>query len=654
MNGTQTIQINRCIHCMADLEGVDSVVCPKCGGDVKNTDQPDFCLRPFSILHGKYLVGAMLGQGGFGITYVGLDLLLETKVAIKECYPGNLATRNSTMSNRLQWNSGLTRDMQWKAHCASFLREARKMAKMKNIPEVVRVLDTFEENDSAYIVMDFVDGITLKQWLEKNGIVTPEKCLEIMRPVMTALQNVHKQGFIHRDISPDNIMIQPDGSLRLLDLGAAKEVTDSNNANKSALVTKTGFSPLEQYAESGRIGPWTDVYALCATMYYCMTGKMITSAPDRIYGSDLKFEKKHFVSQLPKEMEKALMDGLALDYRERIQSIAELAERLQPKPEPAPVPDETKKSKKSKKNGDNYSANGEDNQDNNTSEKKKSSTDAAKKKTRLKIITTVICLVLTAGIFAGLGWYFIEHPPYSLPGEEERETYYMRYYDDRSPFSELNDDYIIKSVTFKDSLGGKPKDAITVDHKESIFAWVDGTEMIVASEGYIATYNAKNMFRGFTNLERVSFNGNLDISHATSTECMFFDCKSLRSVDFDGMWTDRLTSMKYMFAGCSSLRTVFLNSLGTSKVKDMSYMFRNCTTIKSINLSTFNTESLESVIGMFYNCSSLEKLDISNFTLPEEEENCVSMFSGCDALSRENSNIPEEYVELVERYANGY
>ena len=639
---------------MADLEGVDSEVCPRCGSDVKSTDQPAFCLRPFSILHGKYLVGAMLGQGGFGITYVGLDLLLETKVAIKECYPGNLATRNSTMSNRLQWNSGLTRDMQWKAHCASFLREARKMAKMKNIPEVVRVLDTFEENDSAYIVMDFVEGITLKQWLEKNGIVTPEKCLEIMRPVMAALQNVHKQGFIHRDISPDNIMIQPDGSLRLLDLGAAKEVTDSNNANKSSLVCKTGFSPLEQYAENGKIGPWTDVYALCATMYYCMTGKTVTSAPDRIYGSELKFEKKHFVSPLSKEMEKTLMDGLALDYRDRIQSIAELAERLEPKPEPAPVPSDVvkapKKPKKSKKNDDDPSDNGEAKPEGNTQEKKVLITGAAKKKTRVKIITTVICLALTAGIFAGLGWYFIEHPPYSLPGEEERETYYMRYYDDRSPFSELNDAYVIKSVTFRDTLGGKPKDAITVDHKESIFAWVDGTEMIVASEGYIATYNAKNMFRGFTNLERVSFNGNLDISHATSMECMFFDCKSLRSVDFDGMWTDRLTNMKYMFAGCSSLRTVFLDSLGTYKVKDMSYMFRNCSNIKSINLSTFNTESLESVIGMFYNCSSLEKLDIGSFALPEEEKNSVSMFFGCDSIDREKSNIPDGYLELLNRY----
>ena len=332
----ETIQINRCVCCMADIPA-GAVFCPHCGKNPLTVDQPAYCLRPFSILRGKYMVGRMLGRGGFGITYVGWDMALEAKVAIKECYPGSLAVRDGSVSNLLQWDTSLAHDGQWRASCESFLREARKMAKIRDVSEVVRVLDTFEENNTAYIVMDFVEGITLKEWLEKNGALTPDGCIELLRPLMTTLSQIHQQGIIHRDISPDNIMIRADGSIKLLDLGAAKELTPQHS-HHSLLVTKNGFSPVEQYTESGKIGPWTDVYALCATLYYCMTCKTVPPALDRLDDPlPLQFRREDFKEPLPEAMEAALLAGLAIRAADRTQSVDELLRQLESGGAPEPV-----------------------------------------------------------------------------------------------------------------------------------------------------------------------------------------------------------------------------------------------------------------------------------------------------------------------------
>lgn len=340
----ETIKINRCIHCMKDLEDSNTPFCPECGKPVQTVTQPSCCLRPNSILRGKYLVGRMLGQGGFGITYIGLDLALDTKVAIKECYPMTMASRDCSVSNRLQWNTRMTENDLWRQGCDNFLKEARKMAKMRDIPEVVRVQDTFEENNTAYIVMDFVEGITLKQWLEQNGIMQPQSCVDMLRPLITALGSLHQQGFIHRDISPDNIMVQPDGHLRLLDMGAAKELT-TQDQHMSQLVTKQGFSPIEQYAENGDIGPWTDIYAMCATICYCLTGKPIPSAIDRLDSDGLVLP-----ADLPEPLAAALTAGLAVDAKKRIRSADELLQRLDgKKSKPDPKPPKEKGAAKGKK-----------------------------------------------------------------------------------------------------------------------------------------------------------------------------------------------------------------------------------------------------------------------------------------------------------------
>ena len=321
------MEVNRCLNCMEETE---DAVCPKCGFNYyKIFEQPPMVLNPGTILDGRYLVGKMIGQGGFGMTYIGFDLLLNIKVCIKEYYPMGNVSRDNSVSNMIYWNYTTNQEEQWKEGCESFLKEARKMAKLDSIPGIVRVRDTFYENQTAYIIMDFIEGKTLKQHLFEMGTQDYVTCINMLAPMMKSLSRVHGQGLIHRDISPDNMMVTKDGSLMLLDLGAAKDVSNSREG-MSQLVTKRGFSPAEQYMESGSVGPWTDVYAFCATMYYCMYGKLIPEAMERLMQDTLTFPPFPNGTELPEDVKETFTDGMAVLAENRIQSMDELLARLAP------------------------------------------------------------------------------------------------------------------------------------------------------------------------------------------------------------------------------------------------------------------------------------------------------------------------------------
>lgn len=319
------MQVKHCINCMEEIEGE---FCSSCGYNQNSSDvQPQTALKCNTVLHGRYLVGRVLGQGGFGITYIGFDLLLNIKVAIKEYFPLGAVSRDNQTSNLLHWHSSSGREEQWKDGCESFLKEARKMAKIDSITGIVRVRDTFYENQTSYIVMDFIEGITLKQFLLSNGPMNYAQCIQMLSPLMNSLCRVHQNGLIHRDISPDNIMIHNDESLKLLDLGAAKDIS-VNKEGVSQLVTKRGFSPAEQYMESGSVGAWTDVYAFCATMYYCIYGKVIPDAMERVMQDSLTFPVTPLGETLPEDVARTLKDGLAVREEDRIRSMDELLARL--------------------------------------------------------------------------------------------------------------------------------------------------------------------------------------------------------------------------------------------------------------------------------------------------------------------------------------
>lgn len=319
------MEIKRCIGCMEDMGNASGVFCPHCGyNNSESTPKQPYAMQPNTLLHGRYLVGRVLGQGGFGITYIGFDMVLNLKVAIKEYFPMGSATREGN-SSTLRWNSMNSTEQRQEAY-ESFLKEARKTAKLDQVAAIVRVRDTFYENETAYIIMDYVEGTTLKEKLLKEGTMSFSACVKLLTPLMEGLVKVHEMGMVHRDISPDNIMVQPDGNVKLLDLGAAKDMS-VNQGPQSQLVTKNGFSPLEQYTESGQIGPWTDVYALSATIYYCITGKLLPSALDRMSSPELNFSLP-MKEPLPALAAAALKEGLVVDQRNRTQNVRAFLNQL--------------------------------------------------------------------------------------------------------------------------------------------------------------------------------------------------------------------------------------------------------------------------------------------------------------------------------------
>lgn len=317
------MQMNRCTKCMEEL-GQGVLVCPHCGYH-QGSGQPSNALQENTILHGRYLVGKVIGQGGFGITYVGYDLTLEMKVALKEYFPSGFAARTGSYSSQVQWDFGDNERVQWSEGIDRFMKEARKMARLDSVPSIVRVRDAFRENQTAYIVMDFVEGETLKSYLLRHGVLSYEKCVGLLSPILESLAVIHDNGFIHRDISPDNIMLQPDGAARLLDMGAAMDIRTSDGRVSMAVV-KRNFSAPEQYVESEVLGRWTDVYAMTATIYYCLTGKVVPEAMER----EFKKEPLAFPSgaDIPQQGIQAITAGLEMKAEKRIQNMRELKRRL--------------------------------------------------------------------------------------------------------------------------------------------------------------------------------------------------------------------------------------------------------------------------------------------------------------------------------------
>ena len=315
----------RCAGCMAVTDGA---FCQHCGWPADKNNEPHQ-LPVGTVLRGQYMVGRVLGQGGFGITYLGWDAYLEAPVAIKEYYPSFMVTRDHTVTRYVRCYTSQIRE-QYAASKARFLREARTLAKFQDEPAVVHIRSCFEENDTAYIIMEYLHGETLADRIRRTGPMKADQLLELLKPVMEALEDVHQANIVHRDISPDNIMILPDGRARLLDFGAAR---DSSNGNTTETVVKHGFAPFEQYQNKGELGPWTDVYALCATLWYCLTARIPTEALTRVTeGETMGWEQ---VPGLTARQCEALEQGMAIRHKERTKSVSQLMEGLW-EPERAP------------------------------------------------------------------------------------------------------------------------------------------------------------------------------------------------------------------------------------------------------------------------------------------------------------------------------
>ena len=280
-------------------------------------------LPPGTVLLDRYLVGRVLGEGGFGITYIGCDLRLELKVAIKEYYPVDRATRNSSASLEVTSFMGASAKSYERVK-QKFLGEAQVMSRMDKQQVIVGVRDFFEVNNTAYIVMEYIEGITFRELVEqKGGKISPEELFPMIEPLFGALTMMHEKGLIHRDISPDNLMLE-NGKIRLLDFGCAREA--SRGTETMTIALKHGYAPLEQYQQKGQ-GPWTDIYALCATIYYCLTGKTPPQALDRITEDGLMIPSKLGI-KLSENQEKALLRGMRVTPNRRFSTVEELRAAL--------------------------------------------------------------------------------------------------------------------------------------------------------------------------------------------------------------------------------------------------------------------------------------------------------------------------------------
>lgn len=303
-----------CLGCMKEY-GNKYQVCPHCGY-IKGTGPKEaYHLSPGTLLQGRYIIGRVLGYGGFGVTYIGYDKVLTKPVAIKEYFPGNLATR-ACGTTEITIFSG-EREEQFINGLEKFIEEARKLAKFKYQDGIVDIHDSFKENKTAYIVMEYLDGESLATKLEREGKLPVDEAMGITCCLLGALQIVHQEGILHRDVQPSNIFITSTGQVKLLDFGASRYATTTHSKSLSVLLT-SGFAPIEQYRSRGDQGTWTDVYGCAATLYKMLTGVTPEDSMER--GSkDTLLPPSKLGVRLPKNKENAIMNALNIKIEDRTQ-----------------------------------------------------------------------------------------------------------------------------------------------------------------------------------------------------------------------------------------------------------------------------------------------------------------------------------------------
>ncbi|MGF1540568.1 MAG: serine/threonine protein kinase [Pleurocapsa sp.] len=284
-----------------------------------------------NLASGEYQITKPLGQGGFGITYLGRDMRLNRSVAVKEFFPEGCWREGTTVVSAGRWNANTYTNAKQK-----FLQEGQTLGQF-NHPGIVRVFYYFEENNTAYLVMEYLRGQTLGQLLKNRGGKLPEtEALFYMKKIAKALEVLHQSQFLHRDIKPDNIMLADDGRVVLIDFGAARDFA-ANNTERFTTMLTPGYAPLEQYGQALKYGAFTDIYALGSTFYHMLTGKVPPSAIERAAGVELQALRKLEPSLSP-HLEQGIMKAMEMKVEERSQSITEFLEFLHLDPVDLPQP----------------------------------------------------------------------------------------------------------------------------------------------------------------------------------------------------------------------------------------------------------------------------------------------------------------------------
>ena len=341
-------QKHLCYNCFQERE-TQVGPCPYCGFDLAENERKfPVALRAGTVLNDRYIIGRVLGQGGFGITYLALDTQLNAKVAIKEFMPNDIATRiGTTVSVAMD-----TKSEEFAYGAERFQEEARTLAKFIGNPNIAAVTSYFDENDTSYFVMDYIEGISFKTYIANHGgKISVEETLNVMIPVLRALTAVHAEGFIHRDVTPDNIYITKDGIVKLLDFGSAR-YSIGDKSKSLDVILKVGYAPKEQYIRRSRQGPFTDVYSCVACFYAAITGFLPPEALERLEHDELVPISQCGID-IPEYLDKAILKGLAVQPEDRFQNAQEFLDAIESQQVvevpvsggavPAPVPEKKKR-----------------------------------------------------------------------------------------------------------------------------------------------------------------------------------------------------------------------------------------------------------------------------------------------------------------------
>lgn len=615
-----------------------------------------------TILKQRYQLQNLLGQGGYGITYLGWDYRQQTFVAVKEFFPQSIVSRDCTWSLEVRCNTqSLVPSFQGSKQ--RFLREARALEKFQDVPAIVGINDYFEENNTAYIVMEYIAGVNLKDYIDrKGGMLTVEETLKLLEPVFHALIHVHKSGLVHRDISPDNIMLSSQEGAKLLDFGAVRSVenpsVDKALSHSTEAILKHGFAPIEQYNTRGSLGPWTDEYALCATIYYCLAG--IAPEPVTLRLTERIDVDWSRIPGLDRNRRRALEKGMSIQPQDRFPNIEQLYQALYlGETVPSGIQPEASRNK-------------------------------GVKKLLVGLIAAILILAVGLGAWAiadalaerGAGTY---HPkkgeggdgpsvsgpeitppeapsdttpeaPGGNPGELPEETVSNQDWIDNVMVEEplnviLNTDpdenditayekcrSKVGTVTFMDNLDSAPEVVyhLGAGGTDRVVGWVQWSggcmDIYIAAEGGInASKACKNLFAGCVALRNIDFGGAFHTDGCDNMKWMFYKCYGLRSLDVSFFDTSRVTMMQAMFRECGGLLELDVSGFDTSRVKNMAQMFSTCSSIEYLDLSSFDTSSLENMSQMFSACRSLRGVDVSSFDT-SRVYNMEGVFAWCAEL----------------------
>lgn len=311
-----------CLRCMKTSDDVG--ICPHCGREKAGQLTWSKALAPGTILNNKILIGNILGKGGYGITYIGYDMLLEYRVAVKEFFPDEMVDRAEDGRTVLVLDE--VNGEEYQRETTAYLREARVLAEFSKFPGIVAIKDLFYENNTGYLIMEFLENGNLRKYVDsQGGWLGVKEALELMEPVISVLGRLHKSGLIHRDVSPDNIMMDEDGSMKLIDFGGSKKVGLNN---QQVFLGKWGFAPLEQMlSRLSEQGPWTDIYGICATLYCIMTSEVPQASYERNEKDEL-IDIAQYNINIDKKVAAGIMKGLSMNAKDRQQSIDELYKDL--------------------------------------------------------------------------------------------------------------------------------------------------------------------------------------------------------------------------------------------------------------------------------------------------------------------------------------